>query len=71
MMTIITGNTFIADKVIGAFATGFLGWISYLLLKTLFGYRIAFVSTILLLLTLIPSSFLAATNVVSAAAPNP
>lgn len=65
-ITFLTGNTFIAGKVISAFATGFLGWISYLLLKTLFGYKIAFISTIFLLFTLIPSSFLAATDVVSA-----
>ncbi len=66
-VTFLTGDTFVAGKIIGAFATGFFGWISYLLLKTLFGYRLAFISTICLLLTLIPSSFLAATDVVSAA----
>ncbi|PSB33502.1 ArnT family glycosyltransferase [Chlorogloea sp. CCALA 695] len=66
-ITFLTGNTFIAGKLISAFATGFFGWISYLLLKTLFGYKIAFISTIFLLLTLIPSSFLAATDVVSSA----
>ncbi len=69
-ITFLTGNTFMAAKLISAFATGFLGWISYLLLKTLFGYKIAFTSTIFLLLTLIPSSFLAATDVVSAAVLN-
>ena len=65
-ITFLTGNTFVAAKLISAFATGFLGWISYLLLKTLFGYKISFISTIFLLLTLIPSSFLAATDVISA-----
>jgi Dolichyl-phosphate-mannose-protein mannosyltransferase len=67
-VTFLTKNTFAAGKIISAFATGFFGWISYLLLKTLFSYRLAAISTILLLLTLIPSSFLAATDVVSAAA---
>jgi len=56
--TFLTGDTFVAGKLISAFATGFFGWISYLLLKTLFGHKIAFISTIFLLLTLIPSSFL-------------
>lgn len=66
-VTFLIGNTFVAGKIIGAFATGFFGWISYLLLKNLFGYRLAFISTILVSLTLIPSSFLAATDIVSAA----
>ena len=67
-VTFLTKNAFAAGKIISAFATGFFGWISYLLLKTLFSYRLASISTILLLLTLIPSSFLAATDVVSAVA---
>jgi 4-amino-4-deoxy-L-arabinose transferase-like glycosyltransferase len=66
-ITFLTRDTFVAGKLISAFATGFFSWISYLLLKTLFGHKIAFISTTFLLLTLIPSSFLAATDVVSAA----
>lgn len=66
-VTFLIGNTFVAGKVISALSAGFFGWISYLLLKTLFSYRLAFISTIFLLLTVIPSSFLAATDVVSAA----
>lgn len=66
-VTLLIGNTFVAGKLISAFSTAIFGWVSYLLLKSLFGYRIAFILTILLLLALIPSSFLAATDVVSAA----
>lgn len=65
-VTFLTGDTFVAAKVISGFATAIFGWITYLLLKTLFGSKIAFISTTLSLLTLIPSSFVAATDIVSA-----
>lgn len=65
-VTLLTGDTFVAGKVISAFAAALFGWITYLLLKALFDSRIALTATILSLLTLIPSSFVAATDVVGA-----
>lgn len=64
----LTGNTFVAGKVISAFATAIFGWISYLLIKALFNSSIALATTIFLLLFLIPYSFVAATDVVGALA---
>jgi 4-amino-4-deoxy-L-arabinose transferase-like glycosyltransferase len=63
-----TGDLFLAAKISSAFATGLFGWITYLLLRVLFDSRIALASTILLLLALIPYSFLVATDIVGAVA---
>jgi 4-amino-4-deoxy-L-arabinose transferase-like glycosyltransferase len=67
-VSLVTGDFFLAAKIISAFATGLFGWITYLLLKDLFDSRIAFASITLLLISLIPSSFLAATDIVGAVA---
>ena len=64
--SIIGGDPFFAAKLLTALAAWFLGWITYLLLKALFSHRIAITSTILLLIPLIPFSFLAATDMVGA-----
>jgi 4-amino-4-deoxy-L-arabinose transferase-like glycosyltransferase len=68
VVSYLTGNTFVAGKVISAFATALFGWISYLLIKVLFDSSIALATTIFLLLFLIPYSFVAATDVVGALA---
>lgn len=62
----LTGDFFVAGKIISAFATALLGWITYLLLKALFGSRIALASTTLTLIALVPWSFLVATDMVAA-----
>jgi 4-amino-4-deoxy-L-arabinose transferase-like glycosyltransferase len=67
-VSLVAGDFFVAAKIISAFATGLFGWITYLLLKELFDSRIALASTTLLLLALIPYSFLAATDLVGALA---
>lgn len=67
-LSLLTDDVFVAGKLLSAFATGLFGWITYLLLKALFGSRIALVSTVLVLLTLIPHSFVAATDIVGAVA---
>ncbi len=58
----VSPDLFAVGKVISAIATACLGWISYLLLKRLFGGREAFVTTLFVLLSLLPYSFLAATD---------
>lgn len=65
-VSFVTGNLFIAAKISSAFATGLFSWITYLLLKVLFNSRIALASIILILIALIPFSFLAATDIVAA-----
>lgn len=67
-VSFLTGDLFAAGKMISAFATALLGWISYLLLKALFDSRIALASTILLLVAMVPYSFLAATDIIGATA---
>jgi 4-amino-4-deoxy-L-arabinose transferase-like glycosyltransferase len=67
-VSLVTGDFFVAAKIISAFATGIFGWITYVLLRALFHSRIALASTILLLLALIPYSFLVATDIVGAVA---
>jgi 4-amino-4-deoxy-L-arabinose transferase-like glycosyltransferase len=63
---LVTGDFFAAGKIISAFAAALLGWITYLLGKTLFDSRIALASTVLLLVSLVPYSFLAATDLPAA-----
>jgi len=65
-VSLLTGDLFVAGKIISAFAIGLLGLTAYGLLKALFDPRIALASTILCLFALIPYSFLAATDVVGA-----
>lgn len=62
----LTGNVFVAGKLIGAFATGLFGWVAYLLLKALFDRRIALAATLLSLVALIPYSFLATPDMLTA-----
>ena len=62
----VTGDLFLAGKLISAFSAALLGWVAYLLLKALFGRRVAFAATALTMLRLAPFSFLAATDVVGA-----
>lgn len=64
---LVTGDLFTAGKIISAFAAALLGWITYLLGKTLFDSRIALASTVLLLVSIVPYSFLAATDLLAAA----
>ena len=65
-VSLLTGDLFVAGKIMSAFATALLGWTMYSLFKALFDAKIAFVSTLLCLFALIPYSFLAATDVVGA-----
>ncbi len=64
-VTFGVGNTFVAGKIISAFALALLSWITYLLLKSLVSDHLALITSILTSLTLFPASFLAATDVVS------
>jgi 4-amino-4-deoxy-L-arabinose transferase-like glycosyltransferase len=65
-IALLTGDMFVAGKIISALATALFGWITYLLLKAVFNSQIAFICTILSLLILLPSSFIVATDIVSA-----
>ena len=65
-VSLLSGDLFVAGKIISAFATALFGLTMYGLLKALFDPRIALVSTILSLLALIPHSFFAATDMVGA-----
>jgi hypothetical protein len=68
LMSLLTDNLFRAGTILTALAAGLLGWVAYLLFKALFDPRVAVAATVLLLLTLVPHSFLAATDVVGALA---
>ena len=65
-VSLLTGDLFVAGKIVTAFATALFGLVTYGLLKALFDPRIALASTILTLLALLPHSFLAATDMVGA-----
>jgi hypothetical protein len=68
LMSFLTDNLFRAGMVLSALASGLLGWFAYLLFKALVDARTAVAATVLLLLALLPYSFLAATDVVGALA---
>lgn len=63
---LVHGDLFLASKLMTAASTALLGWVSYLLLRRLWGPLVALVALMLLLLRLLPFSFLAATDVVFA-----
>ena len=69
-VSLVTGDLFVAGKIISAFAAALFGWMTYLLFKALFDARIAFATTVLLLLALIPDSWnvLAATDLLAVVA---
>jgi hypothetical protein len=62
--SLLTDDLFTVAKIISAFAAALMSWIAYLLFKALFNSRVAVVSTLFLILTLIPHSFLATTDVI-------
>jgi hypothetical protein len=64
----LTGDFFVAGKIISAFAAALFCWITYLLVKALFDSRIALVAMMLLCVALIPFSFLAQSDLLAAAA---
>ncbi len=66
--TLITGDSFVAGKLLSAIATALFGWVTYSLFRALFDARVALGATLLLLLALLPYSFLAAADVVGAVA---
>ncbi len=65
--SLLTGDLFVAGKIISAVAATVLAYISYLLLKTLFSPRLALGTTVLLLPATFRFSFVAASDVVGAA----
>jgi len=64
-ISLLTKNMFVAGKVISAVSLPLLGWAFYCLLKEIIDYQLAFICSILSVITLFPASFLAATDVVS------
>jgi len=66
LCSFLTGDLFIAGKILSSLSTALLGLISYFIFKKLFAERIALVSIIFLCIILIPYSFLAATDIVGA-----
>ncbi len=64
--TLFTGDAFVAGKILSALATGLIGWLTYLLIKQLYDARIALATVILLLIALIPFSYLAASDTIGA-----
>jgi hypothetical protein len=65
-VSLVTGDLFAAAKIITACSTALFGWITYLLLKALYDAQTALAATVLLLITLLPFSFLAARDIVGA-----
>jgi 4-amino-4-deoxy-L-arabinose transferase-like glycosyltransferase len=63
----LIGDPFVAGKVLSAVAAGALGWLTYGLVRPLFGARVALASTMLVVAALIPYSFIAGTDLVGAA----
>ena len=61
-----THDYFAAGKIMSACATASFGWFTYLLLKNLFGSRVALATTILSLIAVVPFSYLASTDMVGA-----
>ncbi len=64
--TLFTGDAFVSGKILSALAVGLMGWLTYLLLKGLWDARIALASMILLVIALIPYSYVAASDTVGA-----
>ena len=67
-VTSLIGNAFVAGKLMSAVATALFAWLIFSLLKALFDSRIAFASTLLLLISLLYYSFVAAIDAVGALA---
>ena len=63
-----TGDSFRTALIFSALAAGLFGWISYLLLVALFDRQVALAGTILLLIAIIPFSFVASTDLVGGVA---
>lgn len=61
-LSYLISDLFSAAKMVSALSTALIGWLSYGLLATLFDRRLAFVSTVFLLLFLLKHAFLAATD---------
>jgi hypothetical protein len=64
----VTGDSFRTAVILSAVSAGLLGWISYLLLVALFDRQRALAGTILLLIAIVPYSFVASTDLVGALA---
>lgn len=62
----VTGDLFLAAKLISAVSVALLGWLAYCLHKAVFDARLALVGMGLALIALIPYSFLATTDVLTA-----
>jgi len=60
----ITGESFRTAVILSALTAGLFGWVSYLLLVALFDRQRALAGTILLLIAIIPYSFLASADLV-------
>ena len=60
----VTGDSFRTAVILSAITAGLLGWISYLLLVALFDRQRALAGTILLLIAIVPYSFVAGTDLV-------
>ncbi|HSP87909.1 MAG TPA: glycosyltransferase family 39 protein [Ignavibacteriaceae bacterium] len=62
IFSFLTPDLFTAGKIISALSIALIGFINYLIFKILSNEKIAFLSTIFLLITLIPYSFIASTD---------
>ena len=63
--SLVTHDLFTAAKIISALATACFGWLSYVLVRSMFDRRLAFVSMLFVLVALLPHSFVAATDVLA------
>ena len=66
LFSFLTGDLFIAGKILSSISTALIGVIYYFIFKKLFTEKIAFVSIIFLLIILIPFSFIAGTDLIGA-----
>lgn len=67
-VTALTGNAFVAGKLLSAVATGLFGWLGHRLFRALFDARIAATATVLLVIAVAPYSFVASTDLLGALA---
>jgi hypothetical protein len=63
----VIADPFVAGKVLSAIAAGAMAWLTYALVRPLFGARVGLASAMLVAAALIPYSFVAGTDLVGAA----
>lgn len=66
--SLVTGDLFVAGKLVGALSATLVAWFGYLLLRDLYSSRVAFAATILLAVGVMPYAYIASSDIPDAAA---